>query len=1583
MISTSVLALLAAPLALVASPAQAASTGLVITEVYGAGGNSGANLNADFVELKNVSSAPISLNGKSLQYRSATGTGAANGVATLSGTVPPGEHFLIQTSTASTTNGTALPTPDKVVSGVSMAATQGTVWLAGTTSALSLTPGSVVNPADVIDLVGFGGTNTSEVSPTGLLSTTSSARRTNEDVDGDNNGADFTVGAQTPTACSACATPPPAGGTKTIAEIQGTDASESPLVGATVTTRGVVTATYPTGGLNGIYIQTEGTGSGADATPGASDAIFVFGANSRAADLALGDFVEVTGPVSEFAGTTEITPAAGGVTLLTGSPTPVTPLSTTLPETAADKEAHEGELLRPTGPFTVTNTFPTNQFAEIWLAAQDGPLVQGTELHDAQGTDDNALEAQNLQRQVALDDGASVNFLSAANQDTPLPWLTADTSIRVGDAATFNAPVILEFRNNLWKFQPQQRVTGAGTHVVRFSDSRSDNAAPQPVGGEVQLGTFNVLNYFNTTGRDYVRDGGACTFFNDRELNPVAVNSCGTPAASDGNGPRGAAQADDLAAQQSKIVEAINTMDTDIVSLEEIENSVKLLSATDKADRDDAVKALVAALNADAGTERWDYVASPPATEQPALAEQDTIRTAFIYDPAAVEPVGSSRILVGVSAFNNAREPLAQAFKKVGDTDANAFGVVVNHFKSKGSGADDGTGQGLANPDRVNQARALADFADQFRASRDLSAVFLTGDFNSYSMEDPMQVLDAAGWTLLESDQADEHSYSFGGRSGSLDHVLVNDEAAASVTGVDVWDINAGESVAYQYSRRNYNVTQFFDAGDPFAASDHNPEVVGFDVVPEEQAQTVQILGTNDFHGRIANDPGSSAAGAAVMAGAVDQLREQNPNTVFAAAGDLIGASTFESFIANDKPTIDALNAAGLEVSSVGNHEFDQGYHDLVDRVMAPESETNPDGGAAWQYLATNVDEPGDADLIPDTWTKEFGDVKVGFVGAVTEHLPELVSPGGMEGVAVTDIVDSTNAAADALKADGADIVVMLVHEGAPSTDCTTMDDDPTSDFGSIIAGVDGDVDAIVSGHTHLAYNCAFDVPSWVQEGRAVTQRPVVSAGQYGAALNRLRFTVDATGAVTKVTQKILNLKQGQTPLYDADAEVATIVRDAVDAAEVLGAEVIGKIGGGFSRAKFADAASTENRGGESTLGNLVAEVQRAQTPATVGGAQVAFMNPGGLRADMVGSGTGAYPRDLTYKQAATVQPFANTLVNMDLTGAQIENALEQQWQPAGASRPFLRLGASKGFTYTYTPPATAGAKGEVTGMWLDGEPIDDTDSLSVTVNSFLATGGDNFGAFAGGTNKQDTGVTDLQSMVDYMKANTASTPLPVDYSQRAVGVKFPAGAPSAYDAGEHVAFDLTSLSMTAPGDLTDAQVSVSLDGQQLGTAPVATTRQTGAPGFDEVGTASVDVVLPADVATGDHELVVTGSTTGTEVVVPISVVGAPQVSDTTTTLELAPASVKVKKDSSTATATVSSDAGPATGTVEFWVDGQLVESVVLDGGTASLELGPFDTTGDRSVEARYLGTDGLAASSDTATLSVVKGKPKPSASGQ
>ena len=262
------------------------------------------------------------------------------------------------------------------------------------------------------------------------------------------------------------------------------------------------------------------------------------------------------------------------------------------------------------------------------------------------------------------------------------------------------------------------------------------------------------------------------------------------------------------------------------------------------------------------------------------------------------------------------------------------------------------------------------------------------------------------------------------------------------------------------------------------------------------------------------------------------------------------------------------------------------------------------------------------------------------------------------------------------------------MHEGAETTALSSATD-PATDFGKIVNGVNDDIDAIVSGHTHLSYNHAMPVPGWVDEGRPVTTRPVVSAGQYGYNLDQLLFTVDPdTDEVVGLQQNILPLVK--TPAYPTDAPTQAIVDKAVAEAAVLGAQPPRPDHRSVQPGRRPRPA--RRTGGESTLGNLVAEVQQCATEsATTGRAQIAFMNPGGLRTDMARHRPDATRPTLTYKQAANVQPFANTLVNMKLTGAQIKAALEQQWQPAGAARPFLRLGISEGFTYTYDPTAAAG----------------------------------------------------------------------------------------------------------------------------------------------------------------------------------------------------------------------------------------------------------------------------------------------------
>jgi 5'-nucleotidase len=619
----------------------------------------------------------------------------------------------------------------------------------------------------------------------------------------------------------------------------------------------------------------------------------------------------------------------------------------------------------------------------------------------------------------------------------------------------------------------------------------------------------------------------------------------------------------------------------------------------------------------------------------------------------------------------------------------------------------------------------------------------------------------------------------------------------------------------------------------------------------------IQVIGTNDFHGRLL--PDRDIPGAAKYAGAVDALRAQNPNTIFAAAGDLIGATTFESFINQDKPTIDVLNAMDLDVSAVGNHELDQGYDDLVDRVMAPESEANPHGGAAWQYVAANIEEPAGADDIAESWTTEVGGVTVGFVGAVTEDLPSLVSPDGIAGLTVTDIVDATNAEAATLTAAGADVVVLLVHEGAPDTDCV---DAPDSAWGRIVQGVSPDVDAIVSGHTHLNYSCQYPVAAWGSR-----TRPVVSAGQYGAFLNQLTFSVEPdTGTILGVTNNNLNINTGS---YQPDPEVAAIVEEAKEAAKVPGSVELGQIAAAFNRP--APVSGTENnRGAESTLSNLVAEVQRWATRTDErGAAQIAFMNPGGLRTDLSDTAGDGFPETVTYREAADVQPFANTLVNLRMTGAQIKTVLEQQWQRDAAgnipSRPFLRLGTSEGFEFTYDPTRPEGDR--ITGMYLHDEALDLSRTYSVTANSFLASGGDNFRGFTAASEKRDTGVSDLQSMVDCMAAFASNTPLAPSYAQHAVGVHLPGGNEVA--RGGELKLELSSLVMTGAGDVQDKAVRVRLDGT-LAKAPVDATIMTQP--FDEAGTATVVMTIPRPAETGQQVLRVVCPQTGTEVQVPIRI---------------------------------------------------------------------------------------------------------------
>lgn len=591
---------------------------------------------------------------------------------------------------------------------------------------------------------------------------------------------------------------------------------------------------------------------------------------------------------------------------------------------------------------------------------------------------------------------------------------------------------------------------------------------------------------------------------------------------------------------------------------------------------------------------------------------------------------------------------------------------------------------------------------------------------------------------------------------------------------------------------------------------------------------TIDLYDVNDFHGRIARSISTTdgkptprdgdAAGAATLAGALRQLRGADTSTsAFVSAGDNIGGSTFESFIQDDQPTIDVLNDIGLSVSAIGNHELDKGQDDLRDRVIGPDGARN----AEWDHVSANILDSATGKPAFDPYSvQEISGKRVGFIGATIDLVGQgLVSPDGITGLEMGDITTEVNRVADDLT-DGdegngeADVLVLLVHDGAETSAVTDLDND--SDFARAVHGVTPKVSAILSAHTHQTY-----VHSVVPDGGTVA-RPVIQTGSYGFNLGHVRLSVAADGTVTPTVAENIRLVDGT---FAPDPAVQATVDAAVAEADVRGAVELGTVDRDLRRA--VQTNRSENRGGESTLGNFVAEVQRQATQRQ--GSQIAFMNPGGLRADVA---AGA----VTYKEAAVVQPFANTLVVLDLTGDQVRQALEQQWQPSTASRPFLKLGASEGFSYTYDPLAPAGER--ITAMTLDGEPVALDATLKVTVNSFLAGGGDNFSAFKQAAVKQDSGKVDLEAQVEYFDAHRDVT---VARDQRAVGVRTTAEPEGGFQPGDEVTVDLSSLVFSSDED-QGGTVSVSAGGQELASGPVDTTVVDTT---DEQGRASLTFTVP------------------------------------------------------------------------------------------------------------------------------------------
>ena len=712
---------------------------------------------------------------------------------------------------------------------------------------------------------------------------------------------------------------------------------------------------------------------------------------------------------------------------------------------------------------------------------------------------------------------------------------------------------------------------------------------------------------------------------------------------------------------------------------------------------------------------------------------------------------------------------------------------------------------------------------------------------------------------------------------------------------------------------------------------------------------TINLVTINDLHGRL--ESSSPSGGIAAITTVVEQVRASNPNTIFASAGDSIGASTFTSFIQEDIPTIDTLNAAGLDVSAVGNHEFDRGFDDLTNRVI-PRAEFPILGANVYYDDGTRAMEPYEIVTVA-------GDVDVAFIGAVTEEMPSLVSPDGIAGLEFRDIATEVNIAAAEATSAGADVIIALVHEGGSSDPADAAN--AATPLGSIVSGLDADVDMLVTAHTHSSY--AYDL-----DGLRITQ-----AGQYGERLQNTALTYDRdTGEVTFApTQTTTFWNASVTPpvsLVATDlsnpvvAGVAAIVKSAVDFAKVEGSKPVGQITGDFRRelqprTPTADNPSTteEARGAESTLGNFVADVQLDQTQVRFPDTQIAFMNPGGLRANMVYASSGAEDPDgnVTFAEAAAVQPFANTLVTMTLTGAQVKSVLEEQWQPTTASRPFLKLGVSKALTYITDYDAPLGSR--ITYLTLDGVPVDPAAEYRVVVNSFLASGGDNFRTLAQGTDRADSGLVDLEAMVTWFATNAEATP---DLAQRSIGVELSTPGSSGYGATETIQVDLSSLEFTQAATRADT-VTVAIDGETVGTAPIdpSLVRLT-----DEAGRASVTVTVPRT-AEGVVPLTITTST-GTHFEIPIQVVKKEK-------SNLVDKTTGGKKGEPLSIAVTVKAKGTPTGTVTLSDGETVVATADVVGGEATFSL-PGLAAGRYAFTAVYSGDD-LTLGSDTAVRATVR----------
>jgi 5'-nucleotidase len=505
----------------------------------------------------------------------------------------------------------------------------------------------------------------------------------------------------------------------------------------------------------------------------------------------------------------------------------------------------------------------------------------------------------------------------------------------------------------------------------------------------------------------------------------------------------------------------------------------------------------------------------------------------------------------------------------------------------------------------------------------------------------------------------------------------------------------------------------------------------------------LRILAINDFHGYLRPSPGIRIAdpddrekkvlvpsgGAERMATLVKQLREGHKNSIFVAAGDLIGASPFLSAMFHDEPTIESMSMMGLALSAVGNHEFDEGKDELlrmqnggchpVDNCRGP----HPFTGAKFHYLAasTIVKDTGKT-LFPPYEVRTFDGIPVAFIGLTLKGTSAIILPSSAAGLEFRDEVETVNALVPELKAKGIEAIVVLIHQGGPPTGDYNECPGISGPIVDIVKRLDKAIDVVISGHTHQAYVCNIN-------GRLVT-----SADKYGTLVTAIDVKLDPA------TRDIIGAKADNV-----------IVRTSIpkDPEQTALLESYDKVAAPLANRRAGAVTSTLSRipnlTGESVLGDIIADAQLAATSAKKdGGAVIAMPNPGGIRADITKKNDGT----VSYADVFASQPFRNQLVTLDLTGAQIKAALEQQW--VDEKRPRI-LQVSTGFSYSWDASKPFGEHVDASSLKLDGVPIDPARTYRVTINNYLALGGDGFAVFKDGTNAQ-YGVYDVDALYSYFE---------------------------------------------------------------------------------------------------------------------------------------------------------------------------------------------------------------------------------------